>query len=196
MPAGEYGPLHGLIYVQVSRLGRGNQKSENGGSGLPPAEPEMNPYHRFASLIPVRDKEASIFDGIDVSLMGIASLAGGSAPGFLKDGLSQINSLVEKAAADFTAQHPEAIAQTLAAGLKATNDLIAKVAGSGLSADSKFDVTHELQVKQAQFENALAESLCLAAFATFAPQKEPSVPFARFFGSPASFQLAMPGHQC
>jgi len=195
IPAGEYGPLLGLTYVQVSRLGLGNQKSQNGGSGLPPAEPEMNPYHRFASLIPAQDKEASIFDGIDVSLMGIASLAGGSAPGFLKDGLSQINSLVEKAAADFTAQHPEAIAQTLAAGLKATNDLIAKVAGSGLSADSKFDVTHELQVKQAQFENALAESLGLSVLATVAPEKEPSGPFARFFGYPASFQVAIPGQE-
>jgi LmbE family N-acetylglucosaminyl deacetylase len=195
VPTGEYGPLLGLTYVQVSRLGLGNQKSQNGGTGLPPAEPEMNPYHRFASLISTQDNEASIFDGIDVSLMGIASLAEGGAPGFLRDGLSQINSLVEKATADFAAQHPETIAQTLAAGLKATNDLIAKVAASDLNADPKFDVTHELKVKQAQFGNALAESLGLSALATVAPEKEPSGPFARFFGYPASFQIAIPGQE-
>ena len=195
VPAGEYNPLLGLTYVQVSRLGLGNQKSQNGGTGLPPAEAEMNPYHRFASQVSVPDKEASIFDGIDVSLMGIASLVEGGAPAFLKDGLTQINSLVEKATADFSAQRPEAIAPTLAAGLKATNALIEKVAVSELSADSKFDVTHELKVKQAQFENALAESLGLSLLATVAPEKEPTGPFARFFGNPASFQIAIPGQE-
>jgi len=195
VPAGEYNPLLGLTYVQVSRLGLGNQKSQNGGTGLPPAEAEMNPYHRFASQVSVPDKEASIFDGIDVSLMGIASLVEGGAPAFLMGGLTQINSLVEKATADFSAQRPEAIAPTLAAGLKATNALIEKVAVSELTADSKFDVTHELKVKQAQFENALAESLGLSLLATVAPEKEPTGPFARFFGNPASFQIAIPGQE-
>ena len=63
------------------------------------------------------------------------------------------------------AQHPEAIASTLAAGLKETNELIEKVASSDLTADSKYDVTHELRVKQAQFENALAESLGISLLA-------------------------------
>jgi LmbE family N-acetylglucosaminyl deacetylase len=195
VPAGEYNPLLGLTYVQVSRLGLGQQKSQNGGTGLPPAEEEMNPYHRFASLIPAQDKEKSMFDGIDVSLMGIASLIPGSSPSFLKEGLSQINAIVEKATSNFSAQHPEAIAPGLAAGLKATNELIAKVASSDISADSKFDVTHELQVKRAQFENALAESLGLSALAAVAPEKEPTGPFARFFGYPASFQIAIPGQE-
>ena len=94
IPAGDYSPLMGLNYVQVSRLGLGQQKSQNGGTGLPPAEEEMNPYHRFASQVSVPDKESSIFEGIDASLMGIASLASGGDTGFLKDGLRGINSLV------------------------------------------------------------------------------------------------------
>jgi LmbE family N-acetylglucosaminyl deacetylase len=72
IPAGEYNPFFGLTYEQVSRLGLGQQKSQTGGTGLPPAEAEMNPYHRFASQVSVPDKEGSIFEGIDVSLMGIA----------------------------------------------------------------------------------------------------------------------------
>ena len=195
IPAGDYSPLMGLNYVQVSRLGLGQQKSQNGGTGLPPAEEEMNPYHRFASQVSVPDKESSIFEGIDASLMGIASLASGGDTGFLKDGLRGINSLVEKATTDFSAQHPEAIASTLAAGLKATNKLLDKVTASALSADSKYDVTHELKVKQAQFGNALAESLGLSVLATVAPEKEPTGPFARFFGNPPSFQIAIPGQQ-
>jgi LmbE family N-acetylglucosaminyl deacetylase len=192
IPEGDYNPLIGLTYVQIARVGLGSQKSQSGGTGLPPAEAEMTPYHRFASTISVPDKESSFFDGIDISLAGIASLAQGGDAAFLKDGLSQINSLVEKSMNDFSAPHPEAIAPTLAEGLKKTNELIEKVAASNLAADSKADLTHELKVKQSQFENALAESLGISVLATLAPEQEPSGPFARFFRNQPTFQVAIP----
>jgi LmbE family N-acetylglucosaminyl deacetylase len=195
IPEGEYNPLIGLTYAQISRVGLGNQKSQSGGTGLPPAEAEMTPYHRFASIVSVPDKESSFFDGIDISLSGIAILAQGGDAAFLKDGLSQINSLVEKSMSDFTAPHPEAIAPTLAEGLKKTNELIEKVAASNLTADSKADVTHELKVKKAQFENALAESLGISLLATLAPEQDPSGPFARFFRNQPTFQVAIPGQK-
>jgi len=192
IPEGQYDPILGYTYVQVSRLGLGHQKSQNGGTGLPPAEAEMTPYHRFASLVSVPDKESSFFDGVDVSLAGITTLAQGGDSGFLKEGLAQINSLVEKAMNDFSAQHPEAVASTLADGLKRTNELIEKVESSNLGADSKYDVNHELKVKQQQFENALVESLGLSVLATVTPEKEPTGPFARFFRNEPTFQVAIP----
>lgn len=195
IPEGEYSPLLGLTYAQVSRLGLGHQKSQNGGTGLPPAEEEMSSYHRFASLVSVPEKESSFFDGIDVSLHGIASLAQGGDTVFLRDKLSQINSLVEKAMNDFSAQRPEAIASTLAAGLKGTNELIEKVAASNLTDDSKYDVTHELKVKQAQFGNALSESLGLSVLTTLSAEKEPTGPFARFFRNQPTFEVAIPGQE-
>ena len=195
IPEGEYSPLLGLTYAQVSRLGLGHQKSQNGGTGLPPAEEEMSSYHRFATSVSVSQKEASFFDGIDVSLQGIASLAQGGDTAFLTGELSQINSLVEKAMNDFSAEHPEAIASTLAAGLKATNELMEKVATSNLTDDSKYDVTLELKVKQAQFGNALAESLGLSVLTTLSPEKEPTGPFARFFRNQPTFQVAIPGQE-
>jgi LmbE family N-acetylglucosaminyl deacetylase len=195
IPEGEYDPLIGLTYQQIARLGLGHQKSQSGGTGLPPAEAEMTPYHRFASRIAASEKESSFFDGIDISLAGIASLAQGGDAAFLKDGLAQINSKVEKAMSDFSAQHPEAIASTLAAGLKTTNELIEKVASSNLSEDSKYDVAHELKAKQAQFENALAESLGISVLATLAPEKDPTGPFARFFRNQPTFQVAIPGQE-
>ena len=195
IPEGEYNPFLGLTYAQFARVGLGHQKSQSGGTGLPPAEAEMTPYHRFASLVSVPEKESSFFDGIDVSLVGIASLAKGGDSSFLKTDLSQINSLVDKAMNDFSAQHPEAIASTLAAGLKKTNELIEKVASSDLTADSKYNVTHELEVKQAQFENALAESLDISVLATVVPEKEPTGPFARFLRNQPTFQVAIPGQE-
>ncbi|MFL6438180.1 MAG: PIG-L family deacetylase [Terriglobales bacterium] len=195
IPEGEYNPLLGLTYEQGSRLGLGHQRSQNGGTGMPPAEEQMSPYHRFASLVSVPEKESTFFDGIDVSLAGIASLAQGGDASFLNQGLAQINASVEKALHDFSAQNPEAIAGTLAEGLKATNDVLDRVTTSNLSEDSKYDISRELKVKQVQFENALVESLGISVLATLAPEKEPTGPFARFFRNPETFQVAIPGQQ-
>ena len=195
IPEGEYNPLFGLTYVQLSRLGLGQQKSQSGGTGLPPAEAEMAPYHRFASRISASEKEDSFFGGIDVSLVGIASLAEAGDPSFLKDSLSQINSTIEKATRDFSAPHPESIASSLAAGLKQTNELLEKVSNSDLSTDAKADVIHELKIKQSQFSEALAESLGISVLATVAPEKEPTGPFARFLRNQPSFEVAIPGQR-
>jgi hypothetical protein len=195
IPEGHYDPLLGLTYAQVSSRGLGYQKSQNGGTGLAQAEEETSPYHRFASLVPASEKESSYFDGIDISLLGIASVAQGGDSSFLKQGLNQISAVVEKAMKDFSPQHPEAVASTLAEGLKNTNDLIGKVLSSDLSDDSKYDVAHELRIKQTQFENALAESLGISVLATVAPDKEPTGPFARFFRNPETFRVAIPGQE-
>ncbi len=195
IPEGEYSPMLGLTYAQIAHLGLGQQKSQNGGTGFSPAEEDMSAYHRFASVIPAKDKEGSFYDGIDVSLMGIADLAQGGDAAFLKDGLSQINGLVEKAMSNFSADHPETIANTLATGLKSTNELIEKVSSSGLSEEAKYNVLHELKVKHTQFANAIAESLGISVVATVAPEHEPTGPFARFFRNPETFQVALPGQK-
>src|SRR5437764_9977368 len=195
VPEGEYNPLLGLNYEQVSRLGLGHQKSQNGGTGMPPAEEQMSPYHGCASLVSVPENGSTFFDGIDVSLIGIASLSQGGDSTFVKDGLAQINSAVEKSIHDFSAQHPEGIASALAEGLKATNELIERVDSSNLTADSKYDIDHELKIKRVQFGNALAEALGISVVATVVPEKEPTGPFARFFRNPETFTVAIPGQQ-
>jgi LmbE family N-acetylglucosaminyl deacetylase len=195
VPEGDYNPVLGLTYVQTAMRGLGHQKSQSGGVGLTPAEADLNPYHRFASTLPASDTESSFFDGIDVSLTGIASLVQSGNSPFLKDGLANINALVEKAITDFSAQNPQTVARTLAEGLKSTRELMEKVSGSNLSGDAKYDVTHELQIKKSQFENALSEALGVSVLATIAPDKEPTGPFARFFRNPETFQVAIPGQE-
>src|ERR1700722_1877110 len=74
IPAGEYDPLLGYTFTQIGREGLGYQKSQNGGTGIPAAAPVATPYHRWGSRVPVKDEESSFFDGIDVSLGGIAGL--------------------------------------------------------------------------------------------------------------------------
>src|SRR6185437_208890 len=99
VPVGTYDRMLGLTYLQIAREGLGFQKSQNGGTEIPLPTEQAELYHRFGSQVPVPDKENGFFDGIDVSLEGIASVAGSAPPSFLKNGLSQIDRLVENATA-------------------------------------------------------------------------------------------------
>ncbi len=105
----------------------------------------------------VADQENSFFDGIDVTLPGIATLAGDQEHAFLTDGLcAGSTSLVEQAIQSYSVTDPSAIAPMLADGLSATDKLIDQVKGSSLSDEAKYNVLHELNVKHAQFNDALA----------------------------------------
>lgn len=193
IPEGNYDPTLGLSYVQVSREGLGQQKSQNGGTGVPAAGQVMSPYHRYESRVDTQDQEKSLFDGVDVGLGGIASLAEKADAGFLSGALEQINSSVEQAMAAFSAAHPEQIAPLLANGLKRTTALIEEVKSSKLPEDAKYNVQHELAVKQTQFNDALIEALGISIRATVAPDKEVDPMFAMFMGEPDTFRMAIPG---
>lgn len=193
IPEGNYDPVLSLSYVQVSREGLGHQKSQNGGTGVPAAGPVMSGYHRFASRVPAQEKENSFFDGIDTSLVGIASLAKEGDTGFLVDGLKQMNADVEKAMAQFSAAQPEKTAPALADGLKIAIALLDHLSRSSLSEDAKYDIAHELNIKRSQFNNALTEALAISIRATVAPAQEPDPRFAMFMGEPDTFRVAIPG---
>ena len=193
IPSSDYDPVLGENYVQIARTGLGFQKTQNGGTGPAAAGGSPVGYHRWASDVTVPEKENTFFDGIDVSLMGIADLAKGGDSGFVKTGLAEINSAVREAVTKFDFQAPQTIAPELARGLKATRALIAAVEQSNLSAESKYNLHHELEVKQAQFNDALVESLGLNMVATIAPEKDSTGRFAMFAGMPATFQIAIPG---
>ena len=193
IPAGTYDSFAGLTYPQISREGLGFQKSQNGGSDVPPPAAQASSYHRFGSHIAAKDKEESFFDGIDVSIAGIADLAGPTPPEFLRSGLKQINDFIESAINTFSAQNPSATATTLAKGLKATDALVAEVEKSGLPADQKFNVLHELKVKKQQFNVALVASLGISVEADIVPATQTGGAIAEMRGSQQSFQMATPG---
>ena len=190
IPQGTYDPLLGASYSQIAREGLGWQKSQNGGPNVPKAGEINSAYHRFAPS--AQGKEDGFFDGIDTTLGGIATLAQGDAP-FLKAGLARIDIAVQKATESFAAAQPEKSAPALAVGLKETIALLDQLAQSGLHADAKYNIHHELEIKRAQFNNALALSLGLSLSATVAPEREPNARMQMFFGDPETFRVAIPG---
>jgi LmbE family N-acetylglucosaminyl deacetylase len=195
VPEGDYDPVLGMSYVQIAREGLGFQKSQTGGGMIPKAGAVNTSYHRYGSVAPAEDKEKSFFDGIDVSVMGIATLATDGKQGFLGTGLTRVNELVESAMTNFSTAHPEKIAPQLAEGLKETQKLIEQVKTSRLIADEKYNVTFELETKKAQFNNALAEALGLSVAATMAPEKEPNPLYAMFVGDPDTTRVVIPGQK-
>jgi LmbE family N-acetylglucosaminyl deacetylase len=193
IPVGDYDPFFGLSYLQISREGLGYQKSQNDGGFIPLTGKLTSDYHRFGSNVPAQDREKSFFDGIDVSLLGIASLASDGNRDFLTQPLRRINTSVEQAIAAFSAAHPEKCAPFLAAGLKETRNLIARVETSPFAADEKYNVLHELKIKEAQFNNVIVEALGIEMRAVVQPEKPANPVFALFMGDSDTFRLAIPG---
>lgn len=196
IPEGRYDGLLGGSYVQVSREGLGYQKSQDGGPFIPAPGPVNSHYHLFNARVslPAGDNspsgDQSMFAGIDVSLAGIADLAAGQDTAFLKTGLAEMNQDVEQAMRRFNPERLDAIAPQLAAAAKIDLALIEKVQSSSLSAPAKYNVLHELQEKQAQFNAALAESLGLSvqvAVTSAGPAR------AGGFGPPSTPRVVIPG---
>jgi LmbE family N-acetylglucosaminyl deacetylase len=195
IPEGNGDPVLGATYTQIAREGWSLQKSQNNGGGIPLAAPTAAPYHRFASSVPVADKEKSYFDGIDISLGGIAGLAGGQDNGFVKEGLGRINTSVERAMAGLSVSDPEKIAPLLAEGLKETNELIAQIAASSLPDQSKYDVTFELRAKQDQFQRAIVQALNLSFQAMVVPSRQANRGNPLFAMPAETLKSAVPGEQ-
>ncbi|HEU4636672.1 MAG TPA: PIG-L family deacetylase, partial [Edaphobacter sp.] len=165
IPSGNYNPMLGLSYMQLSREGLNEQKTQNGGIATPLPGPFSTPYHLYASRVTATATEASFFDGIDTTLAGIASYAPKEQQAVWRDKLNGLNATVESAIHDFNATHPEAIAPALAKGLSEVNALLDQLATSKLPADASYNMTHELKIKQQQFNLALQQSLGLTLLA-------------------------------
>jgi LmbE family N-acetylglucosaminyl deacetylase len=161
IPEGTAAPAAGLTFVQIAREGLGYQKTQNGGGTLPQPSPFNSSYHRYGSRVPAKETETSFFDGIDVSVNGIAALATGDTQ-FLKDGLAAIAQASSDAMKRYDVDRPAGIAPQLAEGLKVTRVLIDRVSASSIADPGKSDVLFELRVKERQFEDTLAASLELS----------------------------------
>jgi hypothetical protein len=167
---GQPAPAAGLTYLQIAREGLGFQKTQNGGGAIPNPAPQNTAYHRYGSRVNAGEKETSFFDGIDVSLGGIADLAQGDTK-FLKDGLSGIARDASDALRQYTPDRPAAIAPLLADGLKSTRVLMDQVRASKLADPGKSDVLFELGAKEEQFQRALAAALEVSLQTTVAAER-------------------------
>ena len=177
IPEGTYDPILGRSYFQIAREGWSQQKSQFGGGYVALPGPDSVGYHLYGSRVTAATSSgpannfpaANFFDGIDITLPGIASLAHGDTA-FLTAALRDIDQHVMTATFNYLPAHPEKIAPELAIGYTKTKDLIDAVNASSLSADDKANVIHELSIKLVQFNTALSEALGLQVNALMIPR--------------------------
>lgn len=173
IPEGQFDPVLGRSYLQTAREGWGLQKSQNGGGNPPLAGPDAVTYHRYGSRVSVPADATGFFSGIDTSLPGMAMLARTASSGgdtaFVTAGLQRIDRAATHAFWGYTPAVPSRIAPDLREAYLATQDLLTAVEGSKLTADSKADLAHELDIKLVQCNTALVEALGLHLDALVTP---------------------------
>lgn len=186
-----YDPLLARTYAEISNDARSNHKCQGmggvppvpgfaaagrGGAGrgaapTPAAVPPGAAYTLMfttPTMAAQKDKdETSFFDGIDVSLAGLARYAGANPAAALKAGLAAIAAQADQAKQAFDYGNDARTAAPIEAGLTAIRALRSQLGTMGLSDTARYEIDFRLKVKEADYENAVivAHGLTFAAVA-------------------------------
>ncbi len=194
LDVGAYDPILGMSFAQFATEGLKHQMSQGvGGFDSPPGD-LFHTYKLVDSVLPDNPvQETSFFDGLDETLLGLASRTAADEKNvpYLRPALSQIDGLISQAATAFRATEPSPIAVPLASALQQARRLIAKLHDATIAAQPKADVVHELRRKQEQLERAIALALGATLQASVdAPTPQTST---GFFRQEQTFLMAVPG---
>jgi LmbE family N-acetylglucosaminyl deacetylase len=161
---GTYDPILGMSYAQVGREGLRQQRSQSAGAVIMGPGEFATYYLRTDPPAAENEKDQSFFDGIDVSLRPYPAL----------------QQPLAEALRNFDAQHPEAVTPLLAKAL----DIVRQLRRDGDDRD--------LEIKEAQIQEALRLALCAEVEALVQPRNAPTGRMAMFMPS-LTFQVATPG---
>jgi len=189
---GAYDALLGRSYGEIAREGLGNQRSQGAGQVRLPPGSAMSGVQLVDSVIPRVENEKSLLDGLDTSIAGMAKLAGPSLN--IAPELNAISGRVEAAIKSFDARSPWTAAPDLAAGMRATRDLLRKVRGSQIEAGSKDHLLFLLGNKEREFNDAMNKALGLVMEVLVDPEKAAEGQ-AAFFQTRETFNVAIPGQK-
>lgn len=146
MNTGEYDPLFGRSYFEIAMEGRSQHKTQE--MGVLELRGKMTSGVRLVeSTVEKREKESSVFDGIDTSIKGIAELTDNREDGFAKR-LDELQETAAKALKDYEIYAPEKLIPILAKGYRQA----AEAEISTRNPDSK----EMLRRKQDEFAAALS----------------------------------------
>jgi hypothetical protein len=160
-----YDPLLGRTYAEIGSDARSNHKCQGTG-GLPPLPGAAGGrggrgggggYQLMESSITgqVGKDEASLFDGIDTSLSGVAQYAGSNPPPALVSGLASIAAEGKRAQAAFAAGNDAGTAAPVEAGLAALRALRAQLPSLGLSDSALYEIEFRLKLKERDYQDAV-----------------------------------------
>ena len=152
LDTGRHDDLLGRSYFEIAMEGRSQHKSQEMGA-LELLGPQTSGVRLLESAVG-SSGERSVFDGIDVSIRGIARLAG-LRDARIIEGLGAVQLLARRALREFDAMEPRKLVPVLAEGLQQTRKLRASLRASVESENAKYDADFLLVQKEAQFAEAL-----------------------------------------
>ena len=160
-----YDPLLGRTYAEIGSDARSSHKCQGTG-GLPPlpgtgagrgARGGTGGYQLVESSLTgqVGKDEASLFDGIDTSLNGVAQYAGSNTPQALVSGLAGIVAEGKRAQAAFAAGNDAGAAAPVEAGLAALRALRVQLPSLGLSDSALYEIDFRVNLKERDYQDAV-----------------------------------------
>jgi hypothetical protein len=162
-----YDELLGRTYADIGTDARSNHKCQGTGSGLPalPGIPGGRggfagfaiSYQLMDSTIPgeMEKDETSLFDGVDVSLAGVAQYAGAKPPAALTMGLGAVVDRAVAAQKAFASGNDAGTAEPIEAGLTALRALRLQLGSMGLAESARYEIDYRLNLKERDFEDAV-----------------------------------------
>jgi LmbE family N-acetylglucosaminyl deacetylase len=150
---GVFDPALGRTYAEIAFEGRSQHKSQNQGT-IETLGPLASPLRALAATVNVPTPEQSIFDGLDVSLTGLAQLAG-LPDGALRAELAAADAAAKKALQDYQPLEPSRIVAPLLDGIKAIRAARQALPAMNAPAPARADVEFVLSQKEGEFTEAV-----------------------------------------
>jgi LmbE family N-acetylglucosaminyl deacetylase len=153
---GQFDSLFGRSYYEIAMQGRSEHRSQDQGA-LELKGPRYSFYKVADSSISMKDNEQDMFDGIDVTLSGIADFAGNAAPN-LKKALAEVQRAADDAKESYNPFATAKVTPIIAKGLKKLREIRTSLSGSGLNESELYDTDFLLKVKEGDFVDALVKA--------------------------------------
>ena len=186
---GEYNALLGLSYAQIARQGLSYQRSQGAGQTRASKGSSISELRLVDTVLPKQDEpEQSPFDGLDTTIMGMATLANTPA---LDEVFRQLQDSIDAALADYDARRSWTVVPHLVEGVKATRSLIEKVQGIDLDDATRAHLLFLLRNKEQEFMGAANAALGVSLEVLVQPAGSQE----GFFRSPETFTVAIPGQK-
>jgi LmbE family N-acetylglucosaminyl deacetylase len=190
---GVFDPVIGRSYAEIAAEGRSQHKSQEMGTI------ERRGYARSLvmlaeSRVNARPESGNLFDGIDTSTAGIASLAALPA-GALASELDAIGAAAATALADYQPLQPGRLVPVLASGLRAARGARERLAALSVPAAVRSEADFLLGIKEDDFAEALVRAAGivvdpLAEAETAVPGSSLGVNVRTFIGEKALVRVA------
>src|SRR5581483_11390936 len=150
-----YDPLLGKTYSEIGTEARSMHKCQGMAQLLSLPGPATTAYQLSETTLPgARRDEASLFEGIDTSIIGLSKFVSGRAPKDLMDGLTTISAAVTTAQRDLDTISDQAAVKPLLDGLFATRVLRRALRSMAVDEAAKFDIDFRLRQKEREFQQA------------------------------------------